>query len=302
MSSLNISTLTPQATASISSFNTRAAQYDAANGGWHITLGTDYVSWLSSLFPDSGSGLHGIKLLDLACGTGLVTFPAAQAVGPKGRVMGIDISPGMLDVARSKLAAMETAETARVELLEGDITELSGLNDVMDVVRDEGGWDAITVCSAVPLIGDVEGALKHWKNLLKPEGLLMFDVPTEDRTVQHLMTIDVPERMGKSLTFDRRWVRDLASVEDVVCRAGLKIVKAWRTRSYVPEKVWNGDQADEAWEEHVLKHGAAYAKMVEGLDSERARLVWKECFKENLGPDGTFVDGHWLYGIVAIRG
>lgn len=293
--------VSPQAAASIASYNARAPQYDSANGGWHISLGTDYVSWLSKHFSSYGLELHGLKLLDLACGTGLVTFPAAHAVGATAQVVGVDISPGMLEVARKKLAAADMENLAHVELLEGDVTDLSTLDVVMKVVRDEGGWDAITICSAVPLIKDVEAALKHWKGLLKPGGVLIFDMPTEDRTVQHLLTIDIPERMGKPLTFDRRWVRGLASMEDIVTHAGFRVEKAWRTRSYVPEMVWHENQADEAWQEHVVKYGAVYAKMVEGLDSERAKQLWREHFRENLRGDGTFIDGHWLYVVIATK-
>jgi cyclopropane fatty-acyl-phospholipid synthase-like methyltransferase len=36
---------------------------------------------------------EGERVLDLACGTGLVTLPAADAVGPSGEVVGTDISP-----------------------------------------------------------------------------------------------------------------------------------------------------------------------------------------------------------------
>ena len=38
----------------------------------------------------------GDKVLDLACGTGLVSFLAAEKVGPAGSVIGVDISPGLL--------------------------------------------------------------------------------------------------------------------------------------------------------------------------------------------------------------
>ena len=38
----------------------------------------------------------GWTVLDVACGTGLVTFLAAEAVGSEGSVLGLDISPGML--------------------------------------------------------------------------------------------------------------------------------------------------------------------------------------------------------------
>lgn len=43
----------------------------------------------------------GERVLDVACGTGLVARLAAQAVGPEGAVAGLDPTPGMLQLARS---------------------------------------------------------------------------------------------------------------------------------------------------------------------------------------------------------
>src|SRR3712207_2316717 len=39
------------------------------------------------------------NVLDVACGTGVVTFEAAQLVGPHAKVVGIDTDPGMLTIA-----------------------------------------------------------------------------------------------------------------------------------------------------------------------------------------------------------
>ena len=44
-------------------------------------------------------GLRGLSVLDVACGTGAATMPAAEAVGPTGRVLGVDYAEPMLDVA-----------------------------------------------------------------------------------------------------------------------------------------------------------------------------------------------------------
>ena len=43
----------------------------------------------------------GERVLDVACGTGIVTRLAAQKAGPSGTITGLDINPGMLEVARS---------------------------------------------------------------------------------------------------------------------------------------------------------------------------------------------------------
>ena len=43
----------------------------------------------------------GERVLDVACGTGIVARIAATRVGPTGSVVGVDLNPGMLSVARS---------------------------------------------------------------------------------------------------------------------------------------------------------------------------------------------------------
>src|SRR5580698_5767947 len=43
----------------------------------------------------------GERVIDIACGTGIVARTAAARVGPAGAVVGIDLNPGMLGVARS---------------------------------------------------------------------------------------------------------------------------------------------------------------------------------------------------------
>src|SRR5207247_10187352 len=47
--------------------------------------------------------LEGATVLDLGCGTGRDCYVLAQLVGPGGRVIGIDMTPGQLDVARRHL-------------------------------------------------------------------------------------------------------------------------------------------------------------------------------------------------------
>ena len=46
----------------------------------------------------------GMTMVDYGCGPGFVTLPAAEIVGPAGRVYGLDVHEGMVELARSRAA------------------------------------------------------------------------------------------------------------------------------------------------------------------------------------------------------
>ena len=48
---------------------------------------------------------EGMRVLDVGCGTGEVSLAAARVVGPSGRVLGVDMDPGVLERARQNAAA-----------------------------------------------------------------------------------------------------------------------------------------------------------------------------------------------------
>jgi len=62
----------------------------------------------------------GGEVLELACGTGRVLFPIAREAV---KITGLDISQGMLDVARKKLAVLEDKYKNNVELVRADMTD-----------------------------------------------------------------------------------------------------------------------------------------------------------------------------------
>jgi ubiquinone/menaquinone biosynthesis C-methylase UbiE len=61
------------------------------------TIGT---AWATALLEVAGLS-SGERVLDVACGTGVVTRRALELVGPEGFAAGLDVNPGMLAVARS---------------------------------------------------------------------------------------------------------------------------------------------------------------------------------------------------------
>src|SRR4030095_3648080 len=72
----------------------------------------------------------GERVLDVACGTGIVTRHVAPMVGAAGRVVGLDISPAMLAVAR----ALPVPGGATIEWQEGNALTLALPDAAFDLV------------------------------------------------------------------------------------------------------------------------------------------------------------------------
>src|SRR2546426_3329594 len=81
--------------------------------GWDKASGDYERFWSRQLEPAQARLLEladlrpGEQVVDVACGTGLVTFPAARAVGPAGRVVGTDLSQEMVTRAAADARARD---------------------------------------------------------------------------------------------------------------------------------------------------------------------------------------------------
>lgn len=101
----------------------------------------------------------GMCSLDVACGTGDLTLLTAAQVAPTGRVVGVDISPGMLAVGRRRVEASPYREI--VELREGNALDLPFLDNTFDCVTM--GW-------AMRNVRDIRRTLQEAYRVLKPGG------------------------------------------------------------------------------------------------------------------------------------
>lgn len=87
--------------------------------------------------PLAGLQLHaGAAVLDHACGAGTDLLLAAQGIGPHGRAIGLDLTPGMRAAARR--AALEAGLEARVSIVEGSFDALPLADASVDVVLSNG--------------------------------------------------------------------------------------------------------------------------------------------------------------------
>jgi ubiquinone/menaquinone biosynthesis C-methylase UbiE len=131
-------------------FNARAERY--VNDDWHRR----YAEQLVAVTPLR----DGDRVLDAGTGTGFAACAIARRIGPTGHVLAVDVSPRMLEQAR---IVIEAAQLENVDCLEADASDLRGLAaSTLDAV----------VCSAGLLYMPVAKALREWRRLLKPDGVI----------------------------------------------------------------------------------------------------------------------------------
>jgi len=104
-------------------FNAAARHFDDAPLFFWDHCGTRTVE-LAGVAP-------GDRVLDVCCGTGAAALPAAQRVGPSGRVVGVDLAEQLLVRARAKARARGLDN---VRFVEGDMAHLDVTGNSMDLV------------------------------------------------------------------------------------------------------------------------------------------------------------------------
>ncbi|KAK3082090.1 hypothetical protein LTS18_004679 [Coniosporium uncinatum] len=233
----------------------------------------------------------GESVLDLACGTGLVTFAAAEAVGDCGRVTGIDVSDGMLKIASDR-KSKESEKHQNVSFLKHSITDLESLPELKD-----RKFDIIACASALVLLEDPLAAVKQWVKFLKPGGRLMADVPHPQNQpggnaweiTGHWLDVSVP--------MHRMWVENEGSLPDLLRRAGLeaedsKFVE--HTEAGVTEHdIDEGEELfEKGWTQELTK------AIREQAPKEHAKEIWWQEW-ENMAVGGKVKEVDGVYVVIA---
>ena len=126
---------------------------------WHALLAGVQAELLALAAP-----LPGEQVLDVACGTGIVSLGMAAAVGPTGRVLGVDLSERMV------LSATARAQEAGVVHAQFERMNAEALS------LPEASFDLVTCGLGLMYLPDADAALREMQRVLRPGGRVMLAV------------------------------------------------------------------------------------------------------------------------------
>jgi SAM-dependent methyltransferase len=118
---------------------------------WHAALAGVQTELLAAAAPTPGE-----QVLDVACGTGMVSVAAAQAVGVRGHVLGVDLSGRMVEAA-ARRARAEHLPQARFERMDAEQLELP-----------DASFDLALCALGLMYLPDPQAALRELRRVLRP--------------------------------------------------------------------------------------------------------------------------------------
>ncbi len=177
------------------------------------------------------------RVLDLACGTGIVARQAAPLVGAQGQVVGLDMNPAMLGVARSRPAP----SGATIQWQEGN---------AMALPFPEGSFDVVLCQHGLQFFPDRDGAVREMLRVLTPGGRAIVIVlqslaqhPVFEALMESVarnLSLPVSAVMTPFILSDAEELRNLFSVagfQEVVIHAESTTVRFVDPERFVPMAV-----------------------------------------------------------------
>lgn len=215
----------------------------------------------------------GQKILDFATGTGLIAINAAQIVGNRGKVIGVDFSSVMLQQGQRKI---DELGLKNIELIEADAEYIDFENESFDVI----------VCStALVYFRDILKALQNWYRWLKKGGKVAFSCNSEQSYAAPII-IKAAAKYGISLQNINEPTGTPEKCQNLMKAAGFQDIEIRSEQFGFYQSLDTAKQWDGTWfnprENPLLKLStqkmeeltAEYRKLIEANSSDRG--VWNE--------------------------
>jgi ubiquinone/menaquinone biosynthesis C-methylase UbiE len=165
------------------------------------------------------SGLQGDeRVLDLACGTGVVTRAAAARLGPTGHITGLDLNEGMLDVAKT----IAVSGSGRVDWARGSALEIDEADATFDLVLCQQG---------LQFFPDKAKAVSETYRVLNAGGRICFSVWAGAGPYNEAVAAAISEHIDDATAqqyLTTRKVPDADTLQSLFLNAGFKDIQVKR--------------------------------------------------------------------------
>ena len=165
----------------------------------------------------------GERVLDVACGTGVVARHAAERVGPEGHVTGLDLNEGMLEVARSQPIPVGAAAVAWVQ------------SSALAMRVPDSSFDVVLCQQGIQFFPDRPQALREMIRVLVPSGRMFASVWEGTTPYTTAMWNAVERHVGADAATTlrkSRAIEDPKALQDLMMQAGFRDVEiVCRTRT-----------------------------------------------------------------------
>lgn len=143
----------------------------------------------------------GERVLDVACGTGIVARLAAERVGPKGTVAGLDVNPGMIAVAREA-----TRPSTVIDWYESSAEAIP---------LEDGRFDAVLCGMGLQFFSDKQAALREIWRVLIAGGRFVANVPGPTPSILEIMSEEIARHINRENASFVRAVFSLHDAEEI---------------------------------------------------------------------------------------
>ena len=151
-------------------------------------------------------------VLDIGTGTGHLAINAAKNVGRKGRVIGIDISPKMIEIAQRK------AEALGLKNIQFQLADAEQLNYA------DRSFDHILCANTFPWLEDKAATLASWYRLLKPSGGIGIHTPADTAYVGTVILKKVLAKYGVDIEPSNR-IGSIVQCRELFQNAGFESIE-----------------------------------------------------------------------------
>ncbi|TAL98135.1 MAG: methyltransferase domain-containing protein [Paraburkholderia sp.] len=211
----------------------------------------------------------GEKVLDIGCGTGLLTEAVAERTGPDGEVLGIDPLALRVELARKRAQGRFDARIGRAE----------ALHDVPDA-----HYDVVYFNSVIHWVPDQLAALQHAFRVLKPGGRVGFttmsqEAPHDLHVVLHALLAREPRWQAARVGAPHQLTQERAAL--LLAAAGFNVTH---------NEIREFDDAFETVDEVIaFSRASSFGNFLSALDEAdgvRVRQLLGDALEAKRGPRG----------------